>query len=136
MTKDTCKEQLIYEIHNPKKYITLMELPDFTTIQMQEIEKNKVLLTGTTGEARPEKLKVSIGYKDCFIADAGISYGGSLALEKAKSAAEVVEKRLESRGINFDEIRYDYIGYNSLYGNSISDKIQKSEYSEIRLEDC
>lgn len=133
VTKDTCKEQLIYEIHNPKKYITPDGVVDFTTIHMQEIGKNKVFLTGATGEIRPEKLKVSIGYKDCFIADAGISYGGSLALEKAKLAAEIIEKRLESKGVNFDEIRYDYIGYNSLYGDNISNKIQKLGYSEIRL---
>lgn len=134
VSKDTCKEQLIYEIHNPKEYITPDGIADFTTICLSEVGKNKVLLTGATGKAKPETLKVSIGYKDCFIADAGISYGGSLAFEKAKEAAEVVLKRLEYRKVNYEEIRIDYIGYNSLYDSKISSKLNdNSKVSEVRL---
>lgn len=134
VTVHTCKEQLIYEVHNPKEYITPDGIADFTTISLKEIEKNKVFLTGATGKAKPENLKVSIGYKDCFIGEAAISYGGSLAIEKAKLATEIIQKRLESRKLTFEEIRYDYIGYNSLYENKISEKIQeKNVFSEIRL---
>ena len=134
VTTDTCKEQLIYEIHNPKEYMTPDGIADFTTISLKEIEKNKVFLTGATGKEKPATLKVSMGYKDCFIAEASISYGGSLAFEKAKEAKKVIEKRLEARKISFEEIRFDFIGFNSLYENSISNKIRKSnDYSEVRL---
>lgn len=134
VTTDTCKEQLIYEIHNPKEYMTPDGIADFTTISLKEIEKNKVFLTGATGKEKPATLKVSMGYKDCFIAEAAISYGGSLAFEKAKEAKKVIEKRLEARKISFEEIRFDFIGFNSLYENSISNKIRKSnDYSEVRL---
>ena len=134
VTTDTCKEQLIYEIHNPKEYMTPDGIADFTTISLKEIEKNKVFLTGATGKEKPATLKVSMGYKDCFIAEVAISYGGSLAFEKAKEAKKVIEKRLEARKISFEEIRFDFIGFNSLYENSISNKIRKSnDYSEVRL---
>lgn len=134
VTTDTCKEQLIYEIHNPKEYMTPDGIADFTTISLKEIEKNKVFLTRATGKEKPATLKVSMGYKDCFIAEAAISYGGSLAFEKAKEAKKVIEKRLEARKISFEEIRFDFIGFNSLYENSISNKIRKSnDYSEVRL---
>ena len=132
VTPDTCKEQLIYEIHDPKSYITPDGIADFTTISLKEIDKNKVFLTGATGKKRPDTLKVSIGYKDCFIGEAEISYGGSL--EKAKEAKEVLEKRLEFRKIPYDEIRFDYIGLNSLYEDRISDIIRKEKsFSEVRL---
>lgn len=134
VTPDTCKEQLIYEIHNPKEYITPDGIADFTTISLKEIDKNKVFLTGATGKKKPDTLKVSIGYKDCFIGEAAISYGGSLAFEKAKEAKEVLEKRLELRKISYDEIRFDYIGLNSLYEDKISNLIRKeNSFSEIRL---
>lgn len=134
VTPDTCKEQLIYEIHNPKEYITPDGIADFTTISLKEIDKNKVFLTGATGKKRPDTLKVSIGYKDCFIGEAEISYGGSLAFEKAKEAREVLEKRLEFRKILYDEIRFDYIGLNSLYEDKISDTIRaEKSFSEVRL---
>lgn len=134
VTTDTCKEQLIYEIHNPKEYMTPDGIADFTTISLKEIEKNKVFLTGATGKERPATLKVSMGYKDCFIGEAAISYGGSLAFEKAKEAKKIIEKRLEARKISCEEIRFDFVGYNSLYEDSISDKIKKSnDFSEVRL---
>lgn len=133
VTIDTCKEQLIYEVHNPKEYITPDGTANFTTISLKELEKDKIFLTGATGYKKTDNLKVSIGYKDCYIGEAAISYGGSLAFEKAGLAAEIIEKRLEFRKLNFEEIRYDFIGYNSLYGTFISDKIRNNKYSELRL---
>ena len=115
----TCKEQLIYEIHDPKNYMTPDGVANFTTISLKELEKNKVFLTGATGKKKPATLKVSIGYKDCFIGTGEISYGGSTAYEKAKLAGEVVKKRLDFTGVKYDELKVDLIGVNSLYGNSI-----------------
>lgn len=129
----TCKEQLLYEVHNPKEYITPDGVANFTTISLKELERNKVLLTGATGKERPKNLKVSIGYKDCFIGEAEISYGGSLSFEKAKIAKNIIEKRIEFRKLTFEEIKYDYIGFNSLYDSSISSKISSNNHSEVRL---
>ena len=131
VTPDTCKEQLIYEIHNPKEYITPDGIADFTTISLKEIDKNKVFLTGATGKKRPDTLKVSIGYKDCFIGEAEITKPTKEKIEKAR---EVLEKRLEFRKILYDEIRFDYIGLNSLYEDKISDTIRaEKSFSEVRL---
>lgn len=130
----TCKEQLIYEIHDPKNYMTPDGVADFTTISLKELEKNKVFLTGATGKKRPATLKVSIGYKDCFIGVGEISYGGSTAYEKAKLAAEVVKKRLDFTGVKYDELKVDLIGVNSLYGNSIGEKLcDPTLLGEVRL---
>lgn len=134
INKDTCKEQLIYEIHDPKNYITPDGVADFTTISITELGKNKVLLEGATGKSKTETLKVSIGYQDCYIGDAEISYGGSKALEKAKLAAEIIKKRLEFTKVEYDELKIDFIGYNSLYDNQISSHIKsENNFSEIRL---
>ena len=79
-------------------------------------------------------MKVSIGYQDCYIGDAEISYGGSKALEKAKLAAEIIKKRLEFTKVEYDELKIDFIGYNSLYDNQISSHIKsENNFSEIRL---
>lgn len=130
----TCKEQLLYEIHDPKNYMTPDGVADFTTITLKEIEKNKVLLTGVTGKEKPSTLKVSIGYKDCFIGEGEISYGGSTAYDKAVLGGEIVKKRLEYTGVKYEEIKIDILGVNSLYGDSIGKYLLgDNKMGEVRL---
>ena len=128
---DTCKEQLLYEIHDPSQYFTPDGVADFTKLQIEQVDKDKVSVKCGTGKEKPDKLKVSIGYKDCFIGVGEISYGGSGAINRAGLAAEIVRKRLSLLGIHPDEIRYDLIGANSLYGDTID--ICNGEPNEIRL---
>ena len=130
----TCKEQLLYEIHDPAYYMTPDGVADFSTISLKEIDKNKVLVTGATGLEKPSTLKVSIGYKDCFIGEGEISYGGSTAYDKAVLGGEIVKKRLEYTGVKYDELKIDIMGVNSLYGDSIGNYIlDNSKLGEVRL---
>lgn len=135
VTTQTCKEQLIYEIHDPSAYITPDGIANYTNVTMEQIGKDRVLIKGGTGSQKPATLKVSIGYKDCFIGEGEISYGGSGSYERAKLAGEIVKKRLEYTGVNIEELRIDYIGVNSLYKDQISDSMsnQRSECNEVRL---
>ena len=71
-------------------------------------------------------------YKDCFIGDGEISYGGPGCLERAKLALEIIKGRLELVAPGaFDEMKYDIIGCNSLYWNP--DNQLPSEPSEVRV---
>lgn len=135
VTTATCKEQLIYEIHDPSAYITPDGIADYTNITMEQVGKDRVLIQGATGKAKTNTLKVSIGYQDCFIGEGEISYGGSNAYAKAKLAGEIVTKRLEYTGVQYDELRVDYIGVNSLYRDHISNGMfqEKPENTEVRL---
>lgn len=118
VTKDTCAEQMIYEIHNPEEYITPDCVADFSNVLFEDAGKDIVEANGATGREKPQTLKVSLGYKDCFIGEGEISYGGPNALQRAKLAAEIVEKRLELTNVKYDEIRIDFIGLNGIYKNT------------------
>lgn len=135
ITTATCKEQLLYEIHDPSSYITPDGISDYTNITMEEISTDNILVKGATGRQKPDTLKVSIGYKDGFTGEGEISYGGSGAYERAKLAGEIVKRRLEIVGCEYSELRIDYMGVNSLYQDSISDSIidDKSSSKEVRL---
>lgn len=133
VTKATCSEQLLYEIHDPSTYITPDCVADFTNVKFSKIDEDKIKVTGGKGKEKPKNLKVSIGYQDCYIGEGEISYGGSNSLEKSKLAKKIVEKRLEKRNIEYQEIRYDHIGFNSLYKNKISDNYKSSAPTEVRL---
>lgn len=120
VTTATCKEQLLYEIHNPAQYITPNVVADFTRVTIKEQAKDEVHVYGGTGKPRTGKLKVSIGYKDGFIGEGQISYGGPGALERGKLALEIVKNRLQQMGMQTSEARFDLIGINALYGDAIS----------------
>lgn len=133
---DTCKEQLIYEIHNPKAYLTPDAVADFSQVTFTQIGENQVRAEHACSHGRPESLKVSIGYQDCYIGEGEISYGGSNCMARAKLAADIMEERVALTGIALEEYRVDYIGCNSLFRDKISGEIAGAAASapvEVRL---
>ena len=76
VTVETCSEQIVYEIHDPENYLTPDVVADFKQVKFTEVEKDKVQVEGATGKPKTDTFKCSIGYKDCFIGDGEISYGG------------------------------------------------------------
>ncbi|HHZ01558.1 MAG TPA: DUF1446 domain-containing protein [Tissierellia bacterium] len=118
VNKDTLIEQLLYEIHDPSSYLTPDCIADFSKVTFTQKDKDIVEVKGATGREKTDTLKVSIGYKDCFIGEGEISYAGPGCLERAKLAAEIVEKRLKLTNVKYDELRIDFIGINSIYKNS------------------
>ncbi|ABR50321.1 protein of unknown function DUF1446 [Alkaliphilus metalliredigens QYMF] len=135
VTTQTCKEQLIYEIHDLTAYVTPDGIADYSDVTMEQIGLDRVEIKGATGKKKPDTLKVSMGYRDCYIGEGEMSYGGSGAYERAKLAGEIVKKRLEYTGVNIEEFRIDYIGINSLYKDQISDAMirERSVCKEVRL---
>nr|WP_288934190.1 acyclic terpene utilization AtuA family protein [uncultured Allomuricauda sp.] len=129
VTPATCKEQLLYEVHNPAEYLTPDVIADFSGVSFQELDKDIVKVTGATGKPLTGKLKVSVGYRDGYMADAQISYGGSYALERSRLAIEIIKERLRAKDLEPEDILFDLIGIDSLFkeGN------YPSNPQEIRL---
>ena len=130
VTLPTCKEQLLYEIHDPSSYITPDVVADYTEVRMIETGRDRVQVTGGKGRARTGTLKVSIGYRDGYIGEGQISYGGTGAVARGRLALDIVSARLQRTGVAFDEIRYDLIGLDSLHKGSLS--VGHNPY-EVRL---
>jgi len=114
LSLDTCKEQLLYEIGDPSKYVTPDVIADFSRVHFEQLETDKVLVSGGGGEARTDYYKVSIGYIDGFMGEGQISYGGSTALARARLADRLVRERLGMRGLDTEMLHSSFIGYNSI----------------------
>nr|MBP8156319.1 DUF1446 domain-containing protein [Leadbetterella sp.] len=125
----TAKEQLLYEVINPNEYFTPDVVADFTSVKLEEIDKNKIRITGGGGKTKPETYKVSVGYKAFWLGEGEISYAGPAAFERAKLAGEIIQKRLQAQ---FEEIKIDYIGVNSTFGNKWLSEAEAT-ISEVRL---
>ncbi|MGM9608282.1 MAG: acyclic terpene utilization AtuA family protein [Oscillospiraceae bacterium] len=132
VTPDTCAEQICYEIHDPTNYLTPDVVADFKQVKFTQIDKDVVKAEGATGRPKTDTFKCSIGYRDCFIGDGEISYGGPGCLDRAKLAIEIIKERLELIAPGqFDELKFDLIGCNSLYWNP--DYKYNEDLSEVRV---
>jgi hypothetical protein len=64
VSSHTVKEQLLYELGDPKNYITPDCVADFTSIRLEDAGPDRVRVTGIHGGPRPPSLKLSIAYAD------------------------------------------------------------------------
>nr|WP_057928356.1 acyclic terpene utilization AtuA family protein [Burkholderia ambifaria] len=127
----TCKEQLLYEIHDPARYLQPDVVADFTRVAVTEEAPDRVRVTGGRGTARPDTLKVSVAYVDGHIGEGQISYGGPGALARARLALEIVRERLALTGVAATELRFDLIGIDALYGDATP--AGRGEPAEVRV---
>jgi hypothetical protein len=131
VTPATVKEQILYEIHDPATYLTPDVVADFSEVTVKKLDPDQVLVSGATGRPRTDFFKTSIGYKDSFIVEAEISYGGSGAYERAALAGEIIARRLDFLKIPLEELQITYIGVNSLYRDAIS-RHQNGPYHDFK----
>lgn len=110
------KEQLLYELGDPRNYITPDCVADFTTIRLADCGENRVRVSGIRGGPRPEMLKVSVSFSWGFKAIGTLVYSWPQALEKARVADRIVRERLAQLGLRFDEIYTEYFGVNACHG--------------------
>src|SRR5206468_9889453 len=101
---DVIKEQLLYELGDPRNYITPDCVADFTSIKLKDTGPDRVRVSGIRGRERPEMLKVSISYANGWKAIGTLVYSWPEALEKAQAADAIVRQRLAGLGLAFDEI--------------------------------
>ncbi|AOI57214.1 acyclic terpene utilization AtuA family protein [Burkholderia diffusa] len=127
----TCKEQLLYEIHDPARYLQPDVVADFTRVAVAEEAPDRVRVTGGRGSARTDTLKVSVAYVDGHIGEGQISYGGPGALARARLALDIVRERLALTGVAATELRFDLIGVDSLYGDAAP--AARGEPAEVRV---
>ncbi|PMV23366.1 MULTISPECIES: acyclic terpene utilization AtuA family protein [unclassified Pseudomonas] len=116
VSRATCTEQLIYEVHDPAAYLTPDVTADFSRVCFVEEGVDRVRAQGAGGRSRPERLKVSVGYLDGWIGEGQMSYGGPGAVARAQLARDVVLKRLELIGVKMQDVRAELIGMDSLHG--------------------
>ena len=131
MNAQTCKEQLLYEVHDPTRYLQPDVTADFSQVRIEEIAPDRVRISGGRGTQRPDTLKISVGYVDGYIGEGQISYAGPGALARGRLALEIVRERLQLTGVQSSELRFDLIGVDSLHGAEVS--AYANEPYEVRV---
>lgn len=130
VTALTCKEQLMYEVHDPAAYKTPDVIADFSRVSIDEIAADRVRVGGARGLQRPDQLKVTVGFDGGFLAEAEISYAGPGAAARAKLAAAIIGERMANLHRCTDEIRFDLIGLRALHGTALP---AQGESQDVRM---
>ncbi|HEY3258463.1 MAG TPA: acyclic terpene utilization AtuA family protein [Gemmatimonadaceae bacterium] len=109
-------EQLVYEMGDPREYITPDVIADFTSIRLRADGADRVEVSGITGRPPTDKLKVSIAYRAGFKAVGSLVYSWPDALDKAELADRVLRERLDRLGLRFDQILTEFVGASATHG--------------------
>ena len=113
VTVRTVKEQLVYEMGDPRSYITPDVVADFGSIRLEQAGRDRVRVWGVKGRPAPANLKVSASYFNGWKATGTLIISAPEAFEKACAFAALFWKRL---GLEFDETHTDFVGHSSCWG--------------------
>lgn len=113
---DTVRQQLLYEVHDPHAYLSPDVVLDMSTIRLDDLGDDRVRMSGATGHARPEQLKVVAGFRDGFKAEVTWGFSWPDAFAKTQAALAMVKTQLTEKRVLHEELYVEYPGMNSAHG--------------------
>lgn len=114
----TVKEQLLYEVHDPTRYLTPDVSADFSGVRIENAGPDRIAVSGAGGAAAPESYKVTVAFDGGYLAEAGVSYAGPGAQARAELAGEIVAERMDNVHGSNAPARVDIIGAASLHATA------------------
>jgi hypothetical protein len=121
----TAKEQVLYEIGDPRAYISPDVIADFTSFTLTADGKDRVRCSGVRGRKPTPTLKVSLAYQAGYKTVGLLVVSGPDAVDKGRVFAEMFWDRVGTDGLI--DRRTDYVGYNACWGSPASPDIVPNE---------
>lgn len=110
VNRRTVIEQMVYEIGDPAHYLTPDVDVDFTTVEVNEVARDRVRLSGATGRPATPTYKVSLAYSAGFTASGQLLVYGRDCVAKARAAAGMALARVEAAGYALDDSLVECLG--------------------------
>ena len=116
VSTDTVKEQLLYEVGDPVRYLTPDVVADMTSPALLDVGPDRVRVSGARGSPATDTYKVILSRPAGWSAAVGLTYTYPGAMAKARCAKDVLDRRLERAGVTPLETWVEYIGGGALFG--------------------
>jgi hypothetical protein len=113
VTVRTVKEQLVYEMGDPRSYITPDVVADFASARLEQAGRDRVRVWGVRGRPAPASLKVSASYFDGWKASGTLIISAPDAAQKARAFARLFWGRL---GLSFAATHTELVGHSACWG--------------------
>jgi hypothetical protein len=119
VSEETCKEQLLYEVHDPSRYYCPDCIVDFTKVTFNEIGKDEVeVIVDNAGLPKTSTLKALVGLTEGFMTEEMVLFAGPGAMERAELTKHILNERFKRIHLEAEEIRMDYVGINAVHRES------------------
>jgi hypothetical protein len=135
VSRNTVREQLVYEIHDPANYVTPDVVVDLTHIRLEDIAENEVSVSGIKGKPRPEKLKLNIGQMEGYVTEQFFFFSYPYAYDKLQLFIKAAKEIWSVLPVKIDEMRFNIIGVNGLHEDAVEmpDADELNQRSELGL---
>lgn len=114
VTEQIVKEQLLYEIGDPGRYLSPDVSVSFLSLRVEDLGHDRVKVTGAGGAPRPDTYKVSATYRDGYRAAGTLTIIGRDAAAKARRCGQVVLERVRASGYSLRETVIECLGEGGL----------------------
>ncbi|MBK9634075.1 MAG: DUF1446 domain-containing protein [Bacteroidetes bacterium] len=135
VSRNTIREQLVYEIHDPTNYITPDVVVDLSNIILKDESENRVSISGIKGKPRPEKLKLCIGQHEGFVTEQFFFFSYPFAYDKLQMFIKATKETWAKLPVQILESRFNIIGVNGLHEDAVEipDVAELNQRSELGL---
>lgn len=110
VNRETVCEQLVYEIGDPSHYLTPDVDVNFTTVEVEDVGRDRVRVSGATGGRAPANYKVSLAYRAGYTASGQLLVYGDDCVDKARACAEIILARIRTAGFELDAAHVECLG--------------------------
>jgi hypothetical protein len=119
VTFDTVREQLLYEVHDPSRYLNPDVVADFTSLTLTDLGGDQVRVSGTRGTPAPAQYKGLVCTPAGWAGEARLAYAWPDAEAKARAALRFIKQRALANGADVDEWHEEYFGVNAYGGPTV-----------------
>jgi hypothetical protein len=119
VSTDTLRHQLLYEVHDPARYVAPEVVADFTSVRFEDLAGDRVRVSGVRGLPATSTYKTLLAYHAGWAGEARVAFSWPDAYEKAKATAAIFLQRVEQSGHDVDEWCVEYWGVDALGGPTV-----------------
>ena len=112
----TVRQQLLYEVHNPRCYVTPDVVLDMGEMTLHDLGNDRVQVRGAVGHPAPAQLKLMVGFRNGWMGHMVTGFCWPDALAKAQAVSATVQLQMQEKNINPQEVCIEYLGHNSFLG--------------------